>query len=241
MVFAVARISSRCRVRQVRGNGDDRVLGALFRRCLLMDAEDAVQQRDLIHCSDEEVGTVAQHGAADLGADDRLLDQDLAVVLPCCRDGRVQLVGATRPSSRRRTSPNAPASRRPGTANSFGAAVSAPSSTENAGVSIPAFRATTYASDLSMQIAELWMSQPTYGIPDSSSSPCTAPSSPVLPCKTGNTASMCTARRLAVARRRAVRGSLDPARSRLVGPCRRPMPGAAARTSSRRRVLVMPM
>ena len=94
MDFAVARISSRCRVGQVRGNGDDRVLGALLRLGLLVDAEDAVPQRDLIHFSDDQVGTVAQHGAADLGADDRLLDQDLAVVLPCCRDGGVQLVGA---------------------------------------------------------------------------------------------------------------------------------------------------
>ena len=87
----------------------DRVLGALLRLGLLMDAEDAVPQRDLIHFADDEVGTVAQHRAADLGADDRLLDQDLAVVAPCGRDARRPARRRARPWSRRTTSPNAPA------------------------------------------------------------------------------------------------------------------------------------
>ena len=88
-----ARICSRCRCGQIRGNGDDRVLGALLRLGLLMDAEDAVPQRDLIHFPDDQVGAVAQHRAADLGADDRLLDQR-----PCRRT-------AVRPRSRRPARP----------------------------------------------------------------------------------------------------------------------------------------
>src|SRR4051812_27072392 len=40
-----------------------------------------------------------------------------------------------------------------------------------------------------MPSAELWTSQPTYGIPDSSSRPWIAPSSPSLPCRTGTTTS----------------------------------------------------
>src|SRR5258708_607359 len=40
-----------------------------------------------------------------------------------------------------------------------------------------------------MHRAELWTSQPTYGMPESSSKPCIAPSSPSLPCRTGSTRS----------------------------------------------------
>src|SRR5947209_11337553 len=40
-----------------------------------------------------------------------------------------------------------------------------------------------------MHSAELCTSQPAYGMPESSSSPCTAPSSPNLPCSTGTTTS----------------------------------------------------
>ena len=116
---------------------------------------------DLIHFADDQLGTVAQHRAADLGADDRLLDHDLAVVLPGGRDGGVQLVRALdlghaeRRAGTRRLDEDGVRQAR------SAHAVSAPSRTENSGVSIPALRATTYASDLSMQIAELWMPQPT--------------------------------------------------------------------------------
>src|SRR2546421_284976 len=40
-----------------------------------------------------------------------------------------------------------------------------------------------------MHRAELWTSQPAYGMPESSSRPCIAPSSPSLPCRTGSTTS----------------------------------------------------
>ena len=56
-----------------------------------------MRQLDLVDLSDEQVGAVAHHGAADLDADDRLLDQDLGVVLPRGRDGGVQLVCALDP------------------------------------------------------------------------------------------------------------------------------------------------
>ena len=91
MAFAASCICVALLLRQVRGNGDDRVLRALLRVGFLMDAEDAVPQFDLVHFPDDQVVTAPQDGTADLGADDRLLDQDLAVVLPCVRKSGVQL------------------------------------------------------------------------------------------------------------------------------------------------------
>ena len=95
MDFAVARISSRCRCGQVRGNGDDRVLRALLRLGLLMDAEDAVPQRDLIDFSDER----GRHRCPAPRSRPRCRrsparSATLLSYSPCGRDGGVQLVGA---------------------------------------------------------------------------------------------------------------------------------------------------
>ena len=64
------------------------------------------------------------------------------------------------------------------------------SSTTDFGTAIPARETSLCARSLSMQSAEASVPHPTSGIPESSKSPCTVPSSPFFPCSTGKARSI---------------------------------------------------
>ena len=137
----------------------------------------------------EAIGSlVAEHAALDLDAVDELLDEHLLVVLERELDRGAQLVVVARlRDPDRRAEPRrldedgvaerVLAARRPWRSVTFRV------------TGIPRSRITALNRSLSMQSAEPSTPAPTYGTPASSSSPCTVPSSPNGPCRTGKTTS----------------------------------------------------
>ena len=97
MAFAVSWTSARDSAEMSAGTIERRVLGPALGLALLVDPEEAVRQGDPVHLAGDQLRIVPQDRAADLAADDRLLDQHLRVVLPCGLHRARQLVLAERP------------------------------------------------------------------------------------------------------------------------------------------------
>ena len=158
-----------------------------------MDAKDAVTQHDLIHFSDDQLGTVSQHGAANLCAEIACSITTLLSYSPRCR-----IAASSSSALSTLVTPNDEPDRAGFTNTGYSQLVrrrhvgavqhpelrSGDSRASRDDVRERLVHADRRALDVAAHV----------GDPDSSSSPCTAPSSPVLPCRTGNTASMCTAR-----------------------------------------------